>query len=106
MVAPTRLGQTTVRSRYAGAMLLHGFLDRVGTERVFAPLAGPAGRRGDDVALLSATTCAFALGVSSMEATKHLIREQVGTPRRDRRAARAAHPAHPAAPPGRPGRGL
>ncbi|MCA1682164.1 MAG: transposase, partial [Actinobacteria bacterium] len=78
VVAPTRLGQITVSSRYAGAMLLHGFLDRVGAARVFAPLCTPGQPRFDDVALLTATTCAFALGVSSMEATKHLVRAQVG----------------------------
>ena len=77
-MAPARLGQTTVSSRYAGAMLLHGFLDRVGAARVFAPLRAPGQPRFDDVALLSATTCAFALGVSSVEATKHLVRAQVG----------------------------
>ena len=77
-VAPDRLAHATVSSRYAGAMLLHGFLDRVGTERVFAPLCTPGQPRFDDVALLTATTCAFALGVSSVEATKHLIRAQVG----------------------------
>lgn len=79
-VVPTsgRLGKATVSSRYAGAMLLHAFFDRVGAQRVFAPLGGPATARVDDVALLTATTCAFALGVSSMEATKHLIRAQVG----------------------------
>ena len=64
-------------SRYAGAMLLHAFFDRVGAAAVFAPLtgAGPAparSRRFDDVALLTATSVAFALGVGSVEATKHL----------------------------------
>jgi hypothetical protein len=72
-----------VDSRYAGAMLLHAFYDRVGAAAVFAPLtgAGPAparSRRFDDVALLTATSVAFALGVGSVEATKHLIRDQLG----------------------------
>ncbi|HSO55952.1 MAG TPA: transposase, partial [Actinomycetes bacterium] len=35
-------------------------------------------RRCDDVALLTATSVAFALGVGSVEATKHLIRDQIG----------------------------
>ena len=82
----SRLVEATVDSRYAGAMLLHGFFDRVGAQAVFAPLTGTntengttaAGRRCDAVALLTATTVAFALGVGSVEATKHLIREQVG----------------------------
>ena len=78
-----RLGAAGVDSRYAGAMLLHAFYDRVGAAGVFAPLSGtgpaPAGsRRFDDVALLTATSVAFALGVGSVEATKHLLRDQVG----------------------------
>jgi DNA-binding CsgD family transcriptional regulator len=79
----SRLGTAGVDSRYAGAMLLHAFYDRVGAAAVFAPLtgAGPAparSRRFDDVALLTATSAAFALGVGSVEATKHLLRDQVG----------------------------
>jgi hypothetical protein len=79
----SRLGAAGVDSRYAGAMLLHAFYDRVGAAAVFAPLtgAGPAparSRRFDDVALLTATSVAFALGVGSVEATKHLIRDQIG----------------------------
>ena len=79
----SRLGAAGVDSRYAGAMLLHAFYDRVGAAAVFAPLtgAGPAparSRRCDDVALLTATSVAFALGVGSVEATKHLIRDQIG----------------------------
>ncbi len=60
----SRLAQATVDSRYAGAMMLHGFFDRVGARSVFACVAGSdtAARRCDDVALLTATTCAFALG--------------------------------------------
>jgi DNA-binding CsgD family transcriptional regulator len=103
----TRLGVAGMDSRYAGAMLLHAFFDRVDAGSVFAPLtgpptappagadpagadpagadpagAGPVGgarvRRFDDVAVLTATSMAFALGVGSVEATKHLLREQVG----------------------------
>ncbi|MBA2471268.1 MAG: transposase [Pseudonocardiales bacterium] len=78
VVASGRLEHDVVTSRYAGAMLLHAFYDRIAAQRVFASLTHPAGARFDDVALLTATTCAFALGVSSMEATKHLIRTQIG----------------------------
>src|SRR5512144_2559829 len=79
----SRLGAAGVECRYAGAMLLHAFYDRVGAAAVFAPLtgAGPAparSRRFDDVALLTATSVAFALGVGSVEATKHLLRDQIG----------------------------
>ena len=74
-----RIGRGSVDSRYAGAMLLHAFLHRVGAAGVFAPLrAGPALPRYDDVALLTATSVAFALGARVVEATKHLIRSQVG----------------------------
>ena len=70
-------------SRYAGAMMLHAFFDRVGAHTVFAPLTGAdpvsaRSRRFDEVALLTATSVAFALGVGSVEATKHLLRDQVG----------------------------
>ena len=83
VVGSSRLAQATVGSRYAGAMLLHAFFDRVGAQAVFAPLAGAGpvsarSRRFDDVALLTATTVAFALGVGSVEATKHLVRDQIG----------------------------
>jgi Transposase DDE domain len=78
VVAPGRLGQGVVRSRYAGAMLLHAFSDRVGVAGVLGPLCTPGQSRFDDMALLCATSMAFALGTDSVEATKHLIREQVG----------------------------
>ena len=45
-----RLGAAGVDSRYAGAMLLHAFYDRVGAAAVFAPLSArarrPRGRGG------------------------------------------------------------
>jgi len=69
-----RLGAAYLASRYAGAMLLHAFFDRVGAGTV---LAGASGRPGD-VALLTAASMAFALGASSVEGTKHLIRAQAG----------------------------
>jgi hypothetical protein len=83
VVGSSRLGQATVDSRYAGAMMLHAFFDRVGAHTVFAGLTGAdpvsaRSRRFDDVALLTATSVAFALGVGSVEATKHLVRDQVG----------------------------
>ncbi|MGH3812074.1 MAG: putative transposase, partial [Pseudonocardiaceae bacterium] len=83
VVGSSRLVEATVDSRYAGAMMLHAFLDRVGADTVFASLtgAGPVSsrsRRFDDVALLTATAVTFALGVGSVEATKHLVRDQVG----------------------------
>ena len=38
--ALARIGSGTALSRFAGAMLLHAILDRVGIERIFATLAG------------------------------------------------------------------
>ena len=69
-----RLGAAHLASRYAGAMLLHAFFDQAQAGTV---LAGASGRPGD-VALLTAASMAFALGTSSVEATKHLIRAQAG----------------------------
>lgn len=65
-------------SRYAGAMLLHAFYDRVGAQGVLASVAGAGGVRFDDLAMLTATSLSFALGAGSVESTKHLIRDQVG----------------------------
>ena len=65
-------------SRYAGAMLLHPFLDFLGTDEVFS--AAGAGRTGryDDVAVLGATTFGFALGSNTIEGIKHLARRDAG----------------------------
>ena len=67
-------------SRYAGAMLAHAYLDRIGAEAILAAALPPALARPryDDLALLTATSLAFALGASSAEATKHLIPAQAG----------------------------
>src|SRR6266566_5058559 len=64
-----------VPSRYAGAMLAHAYLDRIGAEAILAAALppGPARARYDDLALLTATSLAFALGVSSAEGTKHRL---------------------------------
>jgi transposase len=40
VVESSWLAEATVGSRYAGAMLLHAFFDRVGAQAVFAPLSG------------------------------------------------------------------
>jgi len=68
----TRVGEVEVESRYAGAMLLYPFLERLGTDGVLSALqAGPA-RRYDAPALVLAASFAFALGSGSLEQTKHL----------------------------------
>src|SRR6266566_688300 len=68
-------GTEAAPSRYAGAMLAHAYLDRIGAEAILAAALPPglARPRYDDLALLAATSLAFALGVSSAEGTKHLI---------------------------------
>ena len=77
--AAGRIGVGTFFSRYAGAMLLHAFTDRVGAGEVFASAATSApGLRFDDVAVLTATSTVFALGFASMEQAKYPDRAQVG----------------------------
>ncbi len=78
-VGSARIGEGRFGSRYAGAMLLHAFGARVGAEQVFAAAGtSVAGRRFDDVAVLSAVSAVFALGFASMEQAKHPDRAQVG----------------------------
>lgn len=73
-----RLEGARVSSRYAGAMLLHAFYDRVGAQGVLVGVAGVGRARFDDLAMLTATSLSFALGAGSLESTKHLVRDQVG----------------------------
>ena len=64
--------------RYAGAMLLHPFLEGLGVSSVFASATASPGARYDDVAVLGAATFAFALGAGTIEGTKHLARPDAG----------------------------
>jgi hypothetical protein len=65
-------------SVYAGAMLLHPFLERVGAGEVLSVLdSGPA-RSYDTTAVVLAAMFAFALGSSSLEGSKHLQRADAG----------------------------
>src|SRR6266704_1588678 len=77
---PARVAGGALPSRYAGAMLAHAYLDRIGAEAILAAALPPALARPryDDLGLLTATSLAFALGVSSAEGTKHLIPDQAG----------------------------
>jgi transposase len=82
-IAPTfsgssRIESAVVRSRYGGAMLLHAYLDRVGAEAIFSSLRGAPARRYDDLAILTAATVGFALGISTVEGAKHLVRREAG----------------------------
>ena len=74
----SRVSTGTFLCRYAGAMLLHAYLDRVGAEAIFATLAGGPARRYDDLAVLSTATLGFALGIDTVEGAKHLRRAEAG----------------------------
>jgi transposase-like protein len=63
-----------LRSRYAGAMLLHAFLAQAGAGLVLAAAAGGPG----DAALLSAVSMGFALGAATTEQFKHLAAAEAG----------------------------
>ena len=57
-----RIGEGTFTSRYAGVMLLHPFLDRVGAAGVLSQACDRSPRRYDDLGVLTATCLSFALG--------------------------------------------
>lgn len=73
-----RLGEVEVSSRYAGAMLLHAFLTRLGADEILSSLPPRAARRYDAASLVLASTFSFALGASSLEGTKHLVVADAG----------------------------
>ena len=73
-----RITTGTYPCRYAGAMLLHPYLDRVGAQDIFATLTGGPARRYDDLAVLSTATLGFALGIDTIEGAKHLRRAEAG----------------------------
>ena len=74
----SRIGTGTHLCRYAGAMLLHPFLHRVGAEAIFATVAGGPARRYDDLTVLTTATVGFALGIDTVEGAKHLRRADAG----------------------------
>ena len=67
----------TVRSRYAGAMLLHAFASRAGAGEIFRAAAGQDAEP-QDVALLAAVSACFALGAETTEQFKHLAAAEAG----------------------------
>jgi transposase len=73
-----RLGEVEVGSRYAGAMLLYPFVDRLGAEQVLGSLAAGEARRYDAQALILSACFSFALGGSSLEQAKHLALRDAG----------------------------
>ena len=81
LAAGSRITDGQVRSRYAGAMLLHAFGARAGAGDILAAAAGdsgPGGTRFADVALLSATSIGFALGAATTGQFKHLTAAAAG----------------------------
>jgi len=74
----SRIATGTHTSRYAGAMLLHAYLDRVGTEAIFATVTGGPARRYDDLSVLATATLGFAWGSHTVEGSKHLRRADAG----------------------------
>jgi hypothetical protein len=80
--AGPRITGGSLYSRYAGAMLLHAFADRVDAGAILASAAGGAkdrdGFRFADVALLSVTSTCFALGAATTEQFKHLTAADAG----------------------------
>jgi len=65
-------------SRYAGAALLYPYLDLVGAEDIFSTLSGARSRRYDDLSVLGTGVMGFALGIDTLEGSKHLRRADAG----------------------------
>jgi hypothetical protein len=61
-------------SRYAGAALLYPYLDLVGAGDIFSSLCGARARRYDDLSVLASAVMGFALGIDTVEGSKHLRR--------------------------------
>src|SRR5512144_2959953 len=74
----SRVSTGTFSCRYAAAMLLHAYLDRVDAQTIFATLAGGPARRYDDLAVLTTAPPGFALGMHTVEGVKHLRRGEAG----------------------------
>jgi transposase len=65
-------------SHYAGAALLYPYLDMVGAGDVFSTLSGGRARRYDDLSVLATAVMGFALGIDTVEGSKHLRRSDAG----------------------------
>ena len=73
-----RIGEGERDCGYAGAMLLHGFLDRAGAGEVLSGLPSGLARRYDAASLMLSASFGFALGASCAEGTKHLLGSDAG----------------------------
>jgi len=65
-------------SRYAGAALLYPYLDSVDAQSIFSSLTGARSRRYDDLSVLTSAVMGFALGIDTVEGSKHLYRHDAG----------------------------
>ena len=65
-------------SRYAGAAVLYPYFDLVGAEDIFSTLSGARSRRCDDLSVLATGVMGFALGIDTLEGSKHLRRADAG----------------------------
>ncbi|MDN5769204.1 MAG: hypothetical protein L0H78_25820 [Humibacillus sp.] len=78
LTGSARIGEGVFSCRYAGAMLLHAYLHRLGAEAIFKTVTGGPARRYDDLGVLTGVTLGFALGAGTIEGAKHLPRAQAG----------------------------
>jgi hypothetical protein len=76
LAAGGRIAEGQLRSRYAGAMLLHAFFAQADAGSVLA--AACAKTAGGGVRLLSAVSMCFALGAAATEQFKHLRAAEAG----------------------------
>lgn len=76
-VAP-RITEGVFTTRYAGAMLAHAYLDRIGAPAVLTGLPQTPWRRFDQAQIAGHTVLALLLGVGSIEQVKSLWRAQAG----------------------------
>ena len=77
-----RIETGTVACRYAGAMLVHAFTDRIGARDLLSAGTGTsaagAGAPADDLGILVCTQMSFTLGALTIEQTKHLAAADAG----------------------------
>ena len=77
-VGLARIGVGEHPSRYAGAALLYPYLSMVSATDIFSTLVGGPARRYDDLSVLSSAVMGFALGIDTIEGSKHLRRADAG----------------------------
>ena len=76
--AGSRIESGQYACRYAGVMLAHAYLHRLGVPELFTGLEGAPWRRFDHAQIATFTVAALLLGVGSVEQVKTLIRTQAG----------------------------